>query len=57
MLKSMDIFFSELKSCQNLKSCETDWLLRDATHQTGKIRKFVKCQNVANKLIRWSIVV
>ena len=30
---------------------------RDATPQSGKIRKFEKCQNVANKCIKWSIVV
>ena len=32
-------------------------IYRDATDQSGKIRKFEKCHNVANICIKWSIVV
>ena len=49
----------ELIVCDPLKVGGTKGftLSRDATPQSGKIRKFEKCQNVANKCIKWSTVV
>ena len=37
--------------------CSLITKFRDATHHSGKIRKFGKYQNVANKCIKWSIMV